>query len=269
MKDRGRGQGRIYTNDEEDGEFNAHLSERFGSRTPRYTNRYTDSKSRVMADPAIQQYIRKQDQILEEAEPEDWLSVPEIPPPSELCVAAGVSIPLPRNRVDQPWPKGEKYLKAHYKLLREDTVAPLREAIQRFRQHPDRLDDRDIKIYEQVRVVGLTFTYKGIASRIRFSTARCGKKILWSASKRLKSGTLVVLTPEDDCFNSKCLTAIVAARPLVNLELDAPEIDIIFAESSSHEVDPQVRYIMVEANQGYFEYYRHTLRALQKQSKER
>lgn len=130
------------------------------------------------------------------------------------------------------------------------------------------MDDKDSHIYEQVRVVGLTFTRKGIAARIRFSTARSGRKILWSSSKRLTSGTLVALTPTKDGFNNVCLSAVVAARPLQNLEVNPPEIDILFGDIGYHELEPQRSYIMVEATSGYFEAYRHTLRALQKQSQE-
>lgn len=130
------------------------------------------------------------------------------------------------------------------------------------------MDDNDLRIYEQVRVVGLTFTYKGIATRIRFSTARSGRKILWSASKRLTSGTLVALTPTKDEFRTKCILAIVAARPLQNLEVSPPEIDILFGDVEDLELDPQTSFIMIESSSGYFEAYRHTLRALQKQSQE-
>lgn len=130
------------------------------------------------------------------------------------------------------------------------------------------MDDNDMRVYEQVRIVGFTFTYKGIAARIRFSTARSGRKILWSASKRLTSGTLVALTPAKDSFQSQCILAIVAARPLQNLEAGPPEIDILFGANKHLELDPQNAFIMVEASSGYFEAYRHTLRALQKQSQE-
>lgn len=131
------------------------------------------------------------------------------------------------------------------------------------------MDDNETRIYEQVRVVGLRFTYNGIASRIRFSTARSGRQIKWASSKRLTSGTLVALTPKDDNFRTKCILATVAARPLTNLESEvAPEVDLFFGDTDDLEVDSQNSYIMIEATQGYYEAYRHTLKALQKQSQE-
>lgn len=254
------------------GELNAHLPERFGARGSRReeTRRFsgTDSDKSLDLNPHIAEYVRKQDSIGDPVDKDDWRSMPEIPSSSEICLEDGNVVKLPPNKIDKPWSKNERYLKAHYKLLREDATASLREAIDKFRKDPQRMDDNDLRIYEQVRIVGLTFSYKGIASRIRFSMARAGRKILWSSSKRLTSGTLVALTPTHDEFKTQCILAIVAARPLANLEVSPPEIDILFGHMDSHEVDPQQTFVMVEATQGYYEAYRHTLRALQKQSTE-
>ncbi|KAK5944959.1 hypothetical protein PMZ80_002162 [Knufia obscura] len=279
---RGRGGGRgndrrqgygdaRYINGDTNGEMNAHLTERFkGSARRNGSDRESaNNSSKILVNPDVAKYVQAQEAICEKAEPGDWLAMPEIPPSSEVCLPEGASIVLPRNRIDQPWSKPERYLKAHYKLLREDAIAPLREAVDRFRKDPQRMDDNETRIYEQVRVVGLTFTFKGIASRIRFSTARSGRNIQWSSSKRLTSGTLVALTPKDNNFETKCILAVVAARPMQNLESDvAPEVDILFGDPNDLEIDSQNSYIMIEATQGYYEAYRHTLRALQKQSQE-
>lgn len=251
--------------------MNAHLTERFkGSARRNGSDRESaNNSSKILVNPDVAKYVQAQEAICEKAEPGDWLAMPEIPPSSEVCLPEGASIVLPRNRIDQPWSKPERYLKAHYKLLREDAIAPLREAVDRFRKDPQRMDDNETRIYEQVRVVGLTFTFKGIASRIRFSTARSGRNIQWSSSKRLTSGTLVALTPKDNNFETKCILAVVAARPMQNLESDvAPEVDILFGDPNDLEIDSQNSYIMIEATQGCYEAYRHTLRALQKQSQE-
>lgn len=252
--------------------MNAHLTERFRGR-PRIENAGRSagngsSRYKAVLNPAISTYVNAQESIYLNANPEDWLAMPEIPPASEISLPEGASIVLPRNKIDRPWLHPEKYLKAHFKLLREDAIAPVREAVDRYRRDPDRMDDNETRIYEQVRFVGLTLTFKGIASRIRFSTERAGRKISWAASKRLTSGTLVALTPTQDAFKTICIPAIVAARPLQNLEVDVPEIDILIGDIKDQEVDAQNTYIMIEATQGYYEAYRHTLRALQKQSQE-
>lgn len=261
-----------YTNDSVDGEYNAHLTERFGGRPIRSSANSTISSApryKTAANPDIAKYVHDQRRIAETCmDPESWLAKSEIPSSNEICPPNGTEVALPANKIDRPWSKPTSYLKTHYSLLREDALAPLREAVAKFRKDPQRMDDNDLRIYEQVRVVGLTFTYKGIASRVRFSTARSGRKILWSASKRLTSGTLVALTPTKDEFQTRCILAIVAARPLQNLEVSPPEIDLLFGDVEDHEFDPQNSFIMVEASSGYFEAYRHTLRALQKQSQE-
>lgn len=261
-----------HTNGDIDGEYNAHISERFQGRNGRANHSQShstrDNRPRLDLNPDVARYIRDQESIEIKADPDDWLAVSEIPPSSEILIPDGSAVSLPRNKIDSQWNKPEKYLKAHFKLLREDTISPLREAVAKFRKDPTRMDDNDTRIYEQVRIIGLTFTYKGICSRIRFSLARATRGIKWSSSKRLTSGTLVALTPTKDAFQDQCILALVAARPLENLDQDVPEIDILFGQHEWHEVDPQQTYVMIEASQGYFEAYRHTMRALQKQSQE-
>ena len=118
-------------------------------------------------------------------------------------------------------------------------------------------------------ITGFTFATGGIAARITFSLRRAGKRVAWEQSKRLVTGTMVALTPAEDMFNEVCRVAVVAARPLVGVSQNPPEIDIFFAEPDEIEIDPQQEWVMVEARTGYFEAYRHTLLSLQKLSQER
>lgn len=97
---------------------------------------------------------------------------------------------------------------------------------------------------------------KGIASRITFSLLRTGKQIIWEQSKRLITGSLVVLTPVDDMFQEKAIVAVIAARPLAGLEQNPPEIDIFFL-SEELEVDPSSEYIMIEDRGGELSVYLH------------
>jgi helicase required for RNAi-mediated heterochromatin assembly 1 len=183
----------------------------------------------------------------------------------------------------------DAYLSAHYELFREDTVRPLREAICQVRQTPGENEDAfkgtvgiyqdvgetlDKRIFEsvtnsrQVFVRGVMCSTRGIALRVTFSTFRAQKKILWEQSKRLISGSLVVLTPAADMFKSKAIVATVAARQLVTLNQDPPEIDIFIARADDLEIDPAMKFIMVEERSAYFEASRHTLLALQKMASE-
>lgn len=115
----------------------------------------------------------------------------------------------------------------------------------------------------------MTCTHNGIAVRVQFSTVRSGKNIVWEYSKRLVAGSIVALTPSDDCFQTKCIVAIVAARPLEGVKATPPEVDLFFTLPDDMDFDTQQQWTMIEAKSGYYESARHTLAALQKMTKER
>lgn len=62
---------------------------------------------------------------------------------------------LPKNIIEGPWPSKEHYISAHYQILREDSVAPLREAIKYFKQNRNMNDDNSTCIYTHVRAFTL------------------------------------------------------------------------------------------------------------------
>lgn len=99
--------------------------------------------------------------------------------------------------------------------------------------------------------------------RVTFSLRRIGTQIKWEQSKRLLPGTLLALSPTRDKFRTKCIVAVVAARPLAGLQQNPPEIDIFFAESGEIEIDPQAEWVMVESRKGFYEGHRHVLKSLQ------
>lgn len=123
--------------------------------------------------------------------------------------------------------------------------------------------------YLQVYIVGMTSSTQGLSPRIEFSTERAAKRIRWAQSKRLQQGTVVALSPVSDKFKTICKIAVVAARPMANLELNPPQIDIMWANYEEFEFDPFIEYVMVESRLGYFEAYRHMLVAMQKLVTER
>lgn len=114
----------------------------------------------------------------------------------------------------------------------------------------------------QVYMNGFTFAGRGLGVRVTFSLNRIGKNIHWDQSKRLVTGSLVVLMAANDV--SVCKVAIVAARPLSGLEKNPPEIHLFFGRTEDLEVDSQREWIMIEERSGFFEAERHTLLALQK-----
>lgn len=105
--------------------------------------------------------------------PQEWRNLPEFPSKSEICppnkiskgvadtnqegnlnmyqMASGYDQNLPHNIVDGPWPSREAYVGAHYQILREDSIAPLRRAVSEFKKCPALIDDVDTCVYKDVR----------------------------------------------------------------------------------------------------------------------
>jgi helicase required for RNAi-mediated heterochromatin assembly 1 len=207
----------------------------------------------------------------------EWLSKPEIPPPSEILDPSGFDTEqivdlkdeLRPNKLEGAYADNQEYLSTQYDLLREDAIRPLREAVAEVRKDPwrDELEypqSSGIGIYEPTYITSVVFSPRGLAARVAFSLGRVKKFIRWKQSKRLITGTLVALSPANDAFKSQCILATVAARPLSGLEAaNPPEIDLFFARPQDFQLDTMRKWIMVECRSSFFEASRHTLSALQ------
>ncbi|KAF3479697.1 helicase required for RNAi-mediated heterochromatin assembly 1 [Arthroderma uncinatum] len=227
---------------------------------------FIESPPTIQIDKEIREYVTK---AARSGTPGTWTAKPELPASGEILgLDDGEVISLGVNQLQGPWPSSENYLKTHYELLREDAVAPLRDAVAYFRHDPKMSDSPHCCVYEKVHMVGMTFAQAGIAVRVQFSTVRAGKKIVWEYSKRLMTGNIVALSPANDAFQTKCIVATIAARPLDGLKASPPEIDLFFARPEDAEFDYQQAWVMVEGRVGYFEAARHTLSALQKLTSE-
>lgn len=78
----------------------------------------------------------------------------------------------------------------------------------------------------------------------------------------------MALSPADDVFQTTCILATVAARPVSALQQNPPEIDLFFANPEEQEIDPMKKWVMVECRTSFFEASRHTLLALQHMMRE-
>lgn len=83
---------------------------------------------------------------------EEWLQMPELPTADEILGtdAPGDDVLLAPNQITGPWSSKEEYLKTHYCLIREVSVAPLRDAVTMVRNNPQMHDAKNISIYEKV-----------------------------------------------------------------------------------------------------------------------
>lgn len=102
------------------------------------------------ANPEIRQYF---DPVLPIYGPwSNWQTKPELPSAEEVLgiEESDETISLPQNRIEGAWESKEKYLQSHYELLREDSLSPIRTAVQRLRDDPMLNDTHDISVYEKV-----------------------------------------------------------------------------------------------------------------------
>ncbi len=72
------------------------------------------------------------------------------------------------------------------------------------------------------------------------------------------SGTLVALSPTRDMFKTKCIVAVVAARPLYLLNEDPPKLDLFYSRPEEDlDLDPRIEYTMIEERTSFFESVRY------------
>ncbi|OCK85603.1 P-loop containing nucleoside triphosphate hydrolase protein [Lepidopterella palustris CBS 459.81] len=257
---------------ETSGELNSQIAERFSIREtcqvdgPPLVPIPNTLSSGAKYNPQIGQYFQTANHPVAGGE---WLSKSEFPTSAEILkIPDGVP---QSNKILGSYESTEKYLKTQYELSREDAVRPLREAVGKVRKNPHLQEDEyggGVGIYENVHFTAVTCSPRGLALRIAFSLSRVGKRIRWEQSKRLITGSLVALTPFEDMFKSKCIIATVAARPIVTLEQNPPEISLFFARPEEIEHDTAQAYVMVEERTSFYEASRYTMLALQKLMRE-
>lgn len=87
-----------------------------------------------------------------------WTSQAEIPTADEIADNENEkeddnTITIPCNKLVDPWASREEYLEAHYRLLREDAVSPLRDVVSEMREEPqidEKHSQESAAIYERV-----------------------------------------------------------------------------------------------------------------------
>ena len=133
--------------------FNSSLPERFRAgniqREAASTDTTRNNGYRVQLNMGPREYFQAQRKITQE-NPDNWRSLPDIPRKAEIARTDDKAILIPANKVDRKWKSKEKYLRTHYELLREDSIAPIREAVDAVRKSPGMLDNKDLAVYEKV-----------------------------------------------------------------------------------------------------------------------
>jgi len=266
-----------------DGEVNQHLTERFGRAPVAFSGNSSVPNDSMPTSvlSRINNDVRKYFELAKKPVTAGaWIEKPEIPSSSEMLrrdtpdftftssdqALVDIGEKIRPYKPEGGYESNDDYLGTKYELLREDAIRPLRDAVAEVRKSPYKDEaeyDNSIGIYDPVYITSLVFSNRGLATRVAFSLSRVKKHIRWEQSKRLITGSLVALSPADDAFQTTCILATVAARPVSALQQNPPEIDLFFARPEEQEIDPMKKWMMVECRASFFEASRHTLLALQ------
>lgn len=149
---------------------------------------------------------------------EDWLQKSELPTAEEILGVdeQGEDVLLAPNRVTGPWSSKEEYLKTHYCLIREDSVAPLRDAVTMVRNNPHMHDAKSISIYEKVslskrkRLLNTNYSLCTLISGLRHQGHACPtrNRIAYSLLHQTcwKEDSLGIFEPPDFIFRRRPLS---------------------------------------------------------------
>ncbi|GJJ72232.1 helicase required for RNAi-mediated heterochromatin assembly 1 [Entomortierella parvispora] len=175
----------------------------------------------------------------------DDIIVDEYPDPSE-------------NIIHTAYDSTNQYLETHFHLLRADCTIPVRTAIRAYRDGA--VEDNDMMVYTNVRPMSLLFATIGLVHRMSFVVD--GRRVNWRQSKRLIPGTIVCLST-DQFETFRFATVVERDMDCLTNPRDL-QIGIRFLQPDSRvDFDRDIKYIMIEATQGYYEAYQHVLRCLQ------
>ena len=193
--------------------------------------------------------------------PEDFLEVSVLPSEADLVRDEKPFIRM--NKCCGRYQDLAHYLDVQFRLLRADFVGPLQNGIQTYlqtkdQQVPRRGPTQDIRIYENVRVIGPVCHRDGVAYKIQFDTKQL-KNIRWETSKRFLFGSLVCLSADN--FES-VFFGIVANRDAKNLSNGKLDIYIEGKREAFLQLDYSESLVMVES-MAFFEAYRPVLLGLQ------
>ena len=101
----------------------------------------------------VREYLR--DQGIEGTS--SWSSLREIPTSEEINTSEDAQVWV--NTIDGPWDGKDEYLRAHYSLLRDDAVGPLRDAVREIKASPKMMERHSREhagIYENVCTADLS-----------------------------------------------------------------------------------------------------------------
>ena len=229
----------------------------------------------------VKKGIREKEQS--QAEPPDNFRLLSVFPTTEDIFKKGKPF-LRENIVKKPFSSVDQYLDIHFRLLKEDSLAGLRNGIWNLRKsyqqqqygqaavnslskssndrsQKDIIVYHDVMIKEPVWATNRRVHTTGIVYNVVFNSEHPSiKRMNWARSKRLKFGSLVCLISADF---KKVHFATVQDRDADMLKEGFIQLCFEGNDCPGDNGDMQEKYRMVESNSAYFVAYRHILQRLQ------
>ena len=148
--------------------MNEHLQERFGrgNAVQRHRDQQpSKTRPRLTLDLSIREY---ENGVQDTVDLPLWRQQREIPTSQEIrgdimANDEDDEVEVPVNEVSKPWSSREEYLEAHYGLLREEAVAPLRNVVSELLVEPqieEKNSQENAAIYEKVNPPGFLSEYQ-------------------------------------------------------------------------------------------------------------
>ncbi len=225
----------------------------------------------------VKREIREKKQS--QAEPPDDFRSLSVFPTTEDILKKGKPF-LRENVVKKPFSSVDQYLDINFRLLKEDSLAGLRNGIRNLRKSYQQQQygqaavnslskssndgsQKDVIVYHDVMIkepVWATNRRPGIVYNVVFNSEHPSiKRMNWARSKRLLFGSLVCLISAD----FEVHFATVQDRNPDMLKEGFIQLCFEGNECPGYNYDMQETYRMVESNSAYFVAYRHVLQRLQ------
>ena len=210
-----------------------------------------------------------EEEELEVEPPQSFRELSVFPKASDLSISHNPFLRV--NVVDQRGYRDlEHYLDVQFRLVREDFIIPLREAIMELRRDSgglaasrskDKERAKDVYFYRDVTVLYPVCNAKGKVYRIRFDAFHhTVREVPWDRCKRFKNGSLLCLAPDD--FYTPFFATVEGRDPK---ELCLGELDVRFEgvdlETLNEWIDSKTKFDMVESK-AFFEAYRYVLEGM-------
>ncbi|KAI1298412.1 NFX1-type zinc finger-containing protein 1 [Halotydeus destructor] len=167
-----------------------------------------------------------------------------------------------KNLTDKSYKNTEHYLDTQFRLLREDFIRPLHQSVQKFIAGSDNLEklakDPDLLIYENIEFLGSEIVPRGLIFTVQFNVEKLGR-VDWLETSRLLPGSLLCLSANK--FKTLFFASVAQREPediregrfCIRIESDSFDFYSLMCDET---------FVAIEST-GYFEAYRHSLKALQ------